>query len=210
MSGLSRSCLQTGLHVDPFRAAHRRYAVLRTLAYENALEEARAYAASGAVREALGRRLLEGDPRVTGLDQTAHAAWDATWRDRRHWTGAGGWPWDRTAQRFCQRPQAFHLAIWSGERLCGLAAGRPSRRTRIGHRHTLSVHYLESDPDETHPLRGWIAPLAIACATSYGHLLGATRLALVNPLPGALTLYQARGFTVAYRANQPVSCWKRI
>lgn len=196
--------------MESFRAAHQRYAAIRTWAYEEGLREALAIAASGAIGHGRARRLLGGRVRLTGLDLPAIAAWETMWRDRPHWTGAGGWAWDRLARRFGRRPQCFHLAVWSGDQLCGLAAGRVSRRTRVGARNLVSVHFMESAPDREHPLRGWIVPLVLQCAAAYGAMLGASRLVLREPLPGVLPLYRKLGFTVAHPAPHRVDCWKRI
>lgn len=103
-----------------------------------------------------------------------------------------------------------HVAIWSGERLCGLGVGRTSRRRAFGVRHTVSVHFIESAHDRDHPLRHAVATLVIAAAESYGRLLGATRIRLIEPLSGVIPLYERLGFVVAWKAGQPVYCDRRI
>ena len=78
-----------------------------------------------------------------------------------------------------------------------MAVGRVSKRRPSGRRHTISVHYLEGSSHPMHPLRGKVAPLALTVAESYGHVLGAERIRLVDPLPGLFRLYEQLGFSIA-------------
>jgi hypothetical protein len=178
-----------------YQQALQRYARLRRLAYE------------------LVERV--GDPggatgiRLTDIDSSALDAWRSTWI-RAHPLGYGGWDWDGLVARVCTRPSAFHVAIWSGGELCGLAIGRLSKRRPSGRRHTISVHYLEGNPRRGHPLRGKVAPLAVAAAEAYGDIVGAWRIRLIDPLPGVFRTYQRLGFAIARDAHTPLYFEKRI
>jgi hypothetical protein len=180
-----------------FWLAKQQYARLRRQAYTRVQYEA---VQTGFVRAPL---------HIDDTDERAITAWRATWIGP-HPTNQGSWNWERLLRRAWRRPSAFHVAVWSGEHLCGLGVGRASKRRAIGVRHTLSVHFIESAHDDKHPLRSAVATLVIAAAESYGRLLGATRIRLIEPLPGVIPLYERLGFTVAWKAGQPVYCERRI
>ena len=91
-----------------------------------------------------------------------------------------------------------------------MAVGRASKRRPCGLRHTLSIQYLEANPDPGHPLKGFIAELALACAEADGAALGASRIRLTDPLPGVLRLYQGLGFSIARKSGTPLYLEKRI
>ena len=183
--------------LSPFRLALARYARIRRAAFQAAAEEA--------LRTGVATSSLS----LTDIDEQALSAWRETWHGD-HGSGEGNWDWERLT-RFCQRrPSAFHVAIWSGERLCGLAVGRMSARRREGVRHTISVHYIEGAPGPRHPLAGRIVLLAITAAEHYGSFLGAWRLRLADPLPGLVAYYQELGFTVVGSPGKQVYCERRI
>jgi hypothetical protein len=77
-------------------------------------------------------------------------------------------------------------------------------------RHTLSVHFLEGNPDPLHPLRRRIAPLALTAADAYAALIGAWRLRLISPLPGVMRTYERLGFNIAHDNDAQLYFEKRI
>lgn len=164
----------------PFWLAKQHYARLRRRAYE--LVE----------HEALQTGFVRCPLQILDTDEQTVALWRATWKDE-HPTGYGSWDWERLLTRAWRRPSAFHVAVWSGDALCGLGVGRLSRRRAGGVRHTVSVHFIESAHDVRHPLRHRVAALVIAAAEAYGRHLGASRIRLLEPLPGVLGMYQAYG-----------------
>jgi hypothetical protein len=183
--------------ITPYRLAQQYYARLRRIAYDQVQ------------RDVLETRFVHAPLRLADTDENTTAVWRATWHGA-HPTGYGSWDWDRILARAWRRPAAFHVAVWSGEHLCALGVGRPSKRRLAGVRHTISVHYMESAHSIDHPLRHKVAALVIAAAAAYGERLGASRIRLINPLPGVLRLYEQYGFTVAWKAGQPVYCERRI
>lgn len=185
------------MSASPFRLATNRHAASRRLAFDRV---ARTASESGLVRVPL---------RLTEIDTGALNAWRRTWYGN-HPSGGGGWNWDRIAKPLSRRPTAFHLAIWSGDHLCGLAAGRMSARRRSGVRHMVSLHYIEAWHSPRNPLRGQIAFLSVMAAETYAGAFGATRIRLVDPLPGVLRIYEALGFTVAWVGERPVYCEREI
>lgn len=182
---------------SPFWLALARYARTRRIAYDEVVEQA----VRGGVADA--------SLRLTDIDHGVLDTWKVTWRTRNR-SGDGGWNWERIFHPLRRRPAAFHVAIWSGDQLCGLAAGRVSAKRAGGVRHTVSIHFIESSPDRDQPLRGRVALLAITAAEVYGRALGASRIWLIDPLPGALPLYGKLGFKVALARGCPVYCEKEI
>lgn len=86
----------------------------------------------------------EGDLAAAGIaaelrpiELAAFAAF-TSWQDR-----LVDWPWPRMPAEWRRSwPERFELAIWSGDILCGLTLGRPSR----GPSH-MSLYYIEGNPD---------------------------------------------------------------
>jgi len=126
---------------DPeFKSALRRYARIREVAF--VLARAKAESRSG----------VEAPFRFEPIDQLALDAWQSTLH-RPQPFGHGGWNWAAVVRPVWRRPCGFSLALWSESQLCGMMVGRVSRRRRSGRRHTLSLPYLEGNPDRRHPLR---------------------------------------------------------
>jgi hypothetical protein len=169
-----------------FQRAQQRYAQIRRLAYARARDQ---IIASGHIEAPL---------RLAECDAHALAVWKTAWTDP-HPSGWGGWDWEPLLRRAWRNPAAFHLAIWSDRRLCGLAVGRVSDRDREGLRATLAIDYVEGAHDRDHPLRGKIVWLATTAAEAYGRALGAQWLRLMQPLPHILHLYTRLGFTIVNR-----------
>lgn len=183
--------------IVPFWLVKQHYARLRRQAFDSIVRDA---VRSGIIRVPL---------RLTETDEVTITAWRAQWRGS-HPSGYGNWDWERFLRRAWRRPSAFHVAVWSEDRLCGLGVGRLSKRRPAGLRHTLSLHFMESAHDHQHPLRHAVAALVIAAADAYGRLAGASRLRLIQPLPGVVHYYEAFGFEVAREAGQSVYCERRI
>lgn len=177
-----------------------------TVAHYRALQQMACWRAqnavvrTGAVRAPVAMRLY---------NVMAEAAWHSDWQGRRHPTGSGGWSWPEIVRTRWKRPSAFRLAIWSGSTLCGLAIGRPSRRSLAGSRTTLSVNLIEGAPF-AHPLQGAIAVITTTYATEYGRLVGSSRVRLMDPLPGVIDTYAALGFSIILRGGQTLYCEREI
>jgi hypothetical protein len=182
---------------DAFRRAQEHYARLRRTAY------------AIACGEALASSLVTVPLRLAECDRQALVVWRATWTGQ-HPSGWGSWNWEQLVSSARKRTSAFHLAIWSGDVLCGLAVGRVSDRDRQGRRNAVSIHFIESAHDRHHPLRGKIASLATGAGEAYGRLLGVPHLRLVQPLPGVLQRYLDLGFTPVLKGTAVVYCERRI
>jgi hypothetical protein len=181
----------------PFWLTKQHYARLRRAAYDAVVREA---VASGGIRVPLC---------LADTDREAVTTWHTTWSGA-HPSGFGNWNWEHILRRAWRRPSAFHVAVWSGEQLCGLGVGRLSKRRPSGVRHTLSVHFIESAHTRDHPLRRHVAALVITAAEAYGTLTGVRRIRLIEPLAGVIRFYEDFGYVVVRKAGRPLYCERRI
>lgn len=147
-----------------FAYAHERYATIRDATYAATLH------GTG----------VSSDTLLTPISPRAIRAFQRQWRSP-HFSGAGNWVWTLLARRFVRKPRSFHAALWHGSELCGLCVGRVSKG-----RENLTLHYMESAPSRTHPLRGLVIPFMLEAATQYAFALGVKRLVLREPLPGLI------------------------
>lgn len=173
-----------------------------TVAHYRALQDA---ACSLAHEEILGAGSVAAPVVFARYDARAEAAWHSEWQGRPHPSGSGGWNWPEIVRSRWKRPSAFRLAVWSGSTLCALAIGHPSKTSPAGGRKTVSVNLIEGAPF-AHPLRGSLKLLTIAYATEYGRLLGATRVRLIEPMPGLIHSYAALGFSTILQGGRALYC----
>jgi hypothetical protein len=118
----------------------------------------------------------------------------------------GQWDWEHEIlPRYARDLDAFRLAIWSDDVLCGLALGTVTRN-----RKRVILNFVAGSPDPSHPLKGTILLSAIAAADMYGRGLDASRLDIADPAPGLLKTYQALGFTVAKTVAGATYCSRAI
>jgi hypothetical protein len=184
------------VQTSAFRAACVRYARLRRMVYDHVQHDARA---SGAVPVAF---------RLADIDEHALAAWSSSWaRSRRE---IGGWDWEAISRPLLRRPAGLPLALWCEDRLIAFAAGRFSRRRSVGQRLTLSLSFIEADPDPHHPLRRRVALIVTSTAVVLAVAVGARRVRLVDPLPGVWDLYEGLGFTLAFDVQLGLYYERRI
>ncbi|QRE74094.1 hypothetical protein [Methylobacterium aquaticum] len=157
-------------------AAKQRYAANR---------EAARLAAATAASQTFGIEI-----QLSGWTSKASSAWASQWidADRR---SASSWDWDAIHHAYSRELDRFDLAMWSGERLCGLALATMSRSI-------ITINFLEGDPRTDCPLQGKRAAIAVEAAQNYGQLSG-RRFLRVQPIhPRLETLYcDIFGFTLA-------------
>jgi hypothetical protein len=158
------------------------------------------------VRESLvGRGIVGTSFSVRGIDRIAVEAWACGWRGARHWSERGGFAWGVLQRRYCRKPRNFHVALWYGDALCGLAVGRVSPAHEA-----LSLHFMEGSPDPAHPLRGNVAAIVFACAELYAVAVGAGCVLLKNPDPALLAYYAELGFGVALEQGNARYCRRDV
>lgn len=181
---------------DRYRYAKLRYASIRRAAYNVVVADTSGESSPSRVRFA-------------DIDARALGAWERTWTAPRRNAG-GGWNWRGLVEEFRSNPAALRVALWSGDVLCGMGLGRPSSRTARGTRSRFSMHYLEGNPDPSHPLKHRVAGLILSVAEAYGRDLGASTLHLVDALPAVVPVYVSLGFTVVRSPTGVVYCEKEI
>lgn len=118
------------------------------------------------------------------IDGSAVAQYEA-------WLTAYDFGWERVLA-WKTRPAHFvalDVAIWYEGTLAGLCWATPKAS-----REKIFVLYLERNPDNSLPTRGYIAPLALSAARNYALLLGMNYVVINDPNPGARDAYYREGF----------------
>ncbi|MGF6459404.1 hypothetical protein ABIA55_004868 [Pseudomonas frederiksbergensis] len=105
------------------------------------------------------------------------------------WEGAAIYPWDKIQDWKCKDDKGLDLAIWYEQKLCGLCYATPRRSTIC-----VKVILLQGHPDKMHPLRGWIAPMALSVTDVYARMLGCKEIEIQDPDPNVVFYYQQLGF----------------
>lgn len=109
-----------------------------------------------------------------------------------HVPGADGdFDWEAERERISHKLARFSIALWHGDLLCGLAAGKPSPGKTL-----LRIHLIEGNPDRSHPLRGEVVPSVVRVAAMYAKALRSEEIRIMSPLPGALKSYRRVGFVL--------------
>lgn len=143
---------------------------------------------------ATGQLQLKVPARLRSINQEALDAWVTDWKPLLAIPPVrGGWNWAEDAASYMRKADSFHLAIWSGQKLCGLAVGAPT----TGHK-SLAIHAFEGSPDPTHPLKGSVLALVLEAADAYARVLGATRLRLQWPASELIATYERLGFQLVH------------
>lgn len=98
-------------------------------------------------------------------------------------------PWEDVPAWKNKEPKGFDLALWFDQELCGLCYAAPNKSCLC-----IKVILMEGKPDDTHPLKGWVAPLSISALDSYARMLGCREIEIQDPAPGAVDWYKDLGF----------------
>ncbi|WP_366554923.1 hypothetical protein [Aquibaculum sediminis] len=102
----------------------------------------------------------------------------------------GGFPWDKIYRQFRSTPRRFDIALWDGDKLCGLAIGNASRGKRY-----VTIKWIERFATTDQP--GWVATTVLTAADYFGKTIGSEEVRLRNPRPDTERLYAAHGFALA-------------
>ena len=133
---------------------------------------------------------LDLDLSLTGWSRSVSEAWKAQWLDgdRR---SASHWDWDMIHARYHNDVDRLDLAMWVGNRLCGLALTTLSGEAA-------TVRFLEGQPYEDCPLVGYRAVIAIETAQNYAQLNGRREVRVRPVSPRLEELYRdILGFELA-------------
>ena len=151
--------------------AERRYAMYRQLAYE----------------DTISRIKLPKRYQLEGIGFAALKSFDKVWRSHKRLVK---WDWLDQAQRWKRTDHSrLELAVWQDGELCGLMIGRTSKRKTI-----VYVLGIEGAP-YSHPLKGYIIPLALEVAEAYAVAVGAKELRLDKPAAILVARYEKLGYT---------------
>lgn len=118
--------------------------------------------------------------------------------------GDGNFPWSQIARRFRSTPRRFEVALWADDALLGLAAGWASKNDSH-----VAIHFLERRHGHN-LLQGYVAPIAVACAEAYAHILGKRLLKIRNPTDGALRVYEALRFRLVRPKDVAPYCEREV
>jgi hypothetical protein len=83
------------------------------------------------------------------------------------WPAESLYPWTDVAQWKLKDAKGFDLALWYGRELCGMCYATP-RQSKIN----VKMILLQGKSREAHPLKGWVAPLALVAIDFYARMLG--------------------------------------
>lgn len=84
---------------------------------------------------------------------------------------------------------AIDIAIWYEGVLAGMCWASPKNSHE-----KVFVLYVQRNPDDRLPTRGYIAPLCLSAVRNYGLLLGLSYVVIDNPIPQAREAYEREGF----------------
>ncbi|MBV6140005.1 N-acetyltransferase [Pseudomonas aeruginosa] len=85
--------------------------------------------------------------------------------------------------------KGFDLSLWYGFQLCGLCYATP-RKSSI----CIKLILLEGNPDDSHPLKGEVASLALLAIDYYARMIKCTEIEVQDPEPLVVPWYQELGF----------------
>ena len=140
-----------------------------------------------------GVPIIVGMPalKLTPINSAALAAL-ANWPDRGRTPPNGGWDWGSWTEYFKTRHKKyFDVAIWNGNKLCGLALGRLSLRNV-----KVRLEIIEGSTEQSHPLKGQIAYIGLTAIEAFGYVVGAEESLIIDPVPGAIASYRSYGYTL--------------
>ncbi|NVL49896.1 hypothetical protein F2S72_09100 [Pseudomonas syringae pv. actinidiae] len=85
--------------------------------------------------------------------------------------------------------KAIDVAIWYDGTLAGMCWASPKDSGE-----KIFVLYIERNPDDTLPTRGYVAPLGLSAVRNYGVLLELRYVVIDDPIPEAREAYLREGF----------------
>jgi hypothetical protein len=146
----------------------------------------------------------KADFTLTEMTWTAIEAWKSQWTGvRSRDEPDGGWDWESIRTLFRRDPKRFEVAVWSHDKLCGLAVGTLNKTATV-------VEVLEGHPDPTHPLRGEVLLIVLQAATTYAQRTGRPEVWLMEPAEGLIHLYEKLGFSLETPKRGKRYCRRKV
>ncbi|MEK2631250.1 N-acetyltransferase [Pseudomonas aeruginosa] len=87
--------------------------------------------------------------------------------------------------------KGFDLSLWYGFQLCGLCYATP-RKSSI----CIKLILLEGNPDDSHPLKGEVASLALLAIDYYARMIKCTEIEVQDPEPFGCALVSRTRFRI--------------
>lgn len=143
------------------------------------------------------RRPRQPNLRLGPIDAAALRATDG-WLGRAR---VADWDWRGVTKR--PRDARFEVAMWHGDRLCGLALGPVEGVIGMGR---ACLEYIEGAP-RPHPLQGQVIPIALITVEELARIMGLPEVRLLGPMPALVPLYEAFGYQSV--ANRPGTSYLR-
>lgn len=113
---------------------------------------------------------------------------------------SGGWNWIELRKHYARDPQSLRLAIWAPDdaTLCGLMVARLNATACV-------IERVEGAPDDSHPLKGYVLPIALEVGARYAQRCGRRELWLCEPSSQELIdYYVGLGFEyVSKKVDRP-------
>lgn len=99
------------------------------------------------------------------------------------------YPWEDVPTWKAKDRKGFDLSLWYGPELCGLCYATPKQSSIC-----IKIILLEGKPDQLHPLKGEVAPLALLAIDYYARMIKCTEIEVQDPEALAIPWYQELGF----------------
>ncbi len=169
--------------------ARKRYQAVRQIVYDTVAPAIVAAYGTEAQLTMIGPAALE----------VSREIWPAAHGARGH---SDQFRWDEIAHELRNRYDRFEVALWSGEQLCALCAGLPSKGPKY-----LTIRFMESFEGD-HPFKGLVAPIMFDVANAYAVALERQILRLEEPVPTSVPICEDNGFALASEAS-PLTYYER-
>lgn len=157
--------------------------------------------------QAAGKSLsgsLKAEVILRPLSRSIIESWKLQWVANIRQPPNGGWDWEQAYNMCGDEPSRFGVAIFVGERLCGLALLRLNNTAVV-------VELIERDPRDDCPLKGQVLLTTLQAATCYGQKAGREELWLCEPVEGMLPIYlEVYGFSLETPPSGKPYCRRRI
>jgi hypothetical protein len=141
---------------------------------------------------------------IRQMDRSAIAKWQETWPSQRS-PPEGGWDWPAIHDLSRRKTDEYCVAIWhENTTLCGLFL-------LIVDGNSIRVKAIEGNPDDNHPLKGFVVAIGIDVAERLADALGRKEIWLVEPADGLIELYvNVMGFELHEVGNGGRVCKRRV
>jgi hypothetical protein len=150
---------------------------------------------------------LHSPLRLGGIGTQELGAVDAQWGKRSREGFLKPWIWENVL-REKRDPARLALSIWSGGILSGLGFAVPKWTNKSSY---LGVLYIEGNPDDAHPFKGFVTAIATEVADNYATALGLDELRIIDPFPKLEEYYVTKfGFRSIQERSNRLYCVREV